>query len=850
MKKSLLLSLLIIPFFVQTLSSQSGKSYARNISKGLSAYKTTWSPEKIFINTDKVHYSQDETIWASVYLVDGITHTKSSNSNVVYVEVVDSDGNVMSKKKGFAEELICSMSFHIHRNIPDGVYTMRAFTKYMQNDLKSFDYEREIYIGDVDLPMELGLNEQKEAYQDESSNVELSFYPEGGQLVYGIMGELVIKALDSSGKPVEIKGEVVNNLGNVVTTFDTGKYGLAKCAFTPIAGNTYFARFNEGLVTWEQRIPDILKNGYTLSLENMGEYLVVKAETTVSEGLDGTTMVGHVRGDRFLWFQGDETHGSKYIVRVPTDEMQDGIAHITLFTNKGKPVCERLAYVQNQVNATKLSLAGTRQVSDGEWSLDFELTDKKGIPAKGNFSISVLETDAKDDKSAHLSNIENWLELYSDYDKSHQANEVLKEEDAIRRRNILDALMVTNSWKRFSWDDISKERPIDQYMEPEKGIFIKGRTESLDKNRKGVPSMVSLELLGGELYQAKKQTDKDGRFVFGPFNFNDNLSMVLKASSLSGRNELAKQKVVIVLEEEADFYFSKESEDLDEERYVAKRKKVKRENTIRVARYDSPSRETYDFETGKKITQLNEVVVTENKKTQKELIEEQLETITPYYNRPTSRVFADSLSQNGINTAMNILRFMPGVQVNQPAEGPPVIRIRWGATSILSSTEPLFLIDGVTVDLGAVANLPIAEILMVDVLSGTDAGVYGSRGTNGVIAVYTNRGSGFNYNGKGKSVGADGRRSPHILTMTKKGFDTSEPFKLEECDSPVMGKIPAPVAKTVLWEPDIEIFGKRHKTLTFCPDDLAQGNYLIRVVGLSEDGNPISEEFVLPQPEF
>nr|WP_299000581.1 TonB-dependent receptor plug domain-containing protein [uncultured Allomuricauda sp.] len=849
MKKSFFLSFLVIPFFAQTLISQTGGSSVRDISKGLRAYRTIWSPEKIFINTDKVHYAPGETIWASVYLVDGITHKKSPNSNVVYLEVVDGNGNVISKKRGFAEDLGCSMSFHVHENTPDGAYTIRGYTKYMQNDLKPFDYEREIYIGDVDVPIYLANDLGKGEYVDKGNDVELSFYPEGGQLVYGILGELVVKSLDAAGRPVGVKGEIVNNLGNVVTTFDTGVYGLAKCTFTPVDGNTYSARFQDGIDIWEQNLPDILEKGYSLSMENMGEHIIIQAETTAPTGLDGTTLVGHMRGDRFLWFRGDKVHGSKFSVRVPSDELQDGIAHFTLFTEEGEPVSERLAYIQSQVNRTKLSFSTAKQGLDGELSLNFELTDGKGIPAKGIFSVSILEAGVERDTALPYENIENWLEFHSDYGKSLQAYDVLKEKDVTRRRNILDALMVTGDWKRFSWEDMAKERPIERYLPPEKGIFVSGTTESLGKNRKAVPSMVTLELMGGELYRAKKQTNTEGRFVFGPFDFKDSIPMVLKASRLSGRNEEAKQKVVIVLDEETDFNLAKTDDELSEEKNVADRKADRNQKKVRVAQIEPTTpREAYDFETGKKITQLNEVVITEKKKSQEKVIAEQLKEIT-LYNTPTNRVFLDSLPQTGIRNIMYVLRTLPGVQVRGP-EGGEFVTIRYGTFSVNSGIGPLFLIDGVPTSIDAVRTLSALDIMFIDVLEGANAAIYGTRGANGVIAIYTHRGSGLNYAGSGATIGADGRRSPHILTLIKKGYDTSDSFEGEECSSPILGKMPPSYGETVLWEPNVDIFGKRHKTLTFCPDDLAGGNYLIRVEGISEDGNAISEEFVLPKAEF
>jgi TonB-dependent SusC/RagA subfamily outer membrane receptor len=84
----------------------------------------------------------------------------------------------------------------------------------------------------------------------------------------------------------------------------------------------------------------------------------------------------------------------------------------------------------------------------------------------------------------------------------------------------------------------------------------------------------------------------------------------------------------------------------------------------------------------------------------------------------------------------------PGVEVWRVPGGLSV-RIR-GSTSVMASNEPLYVIDGMTIDPGpggALVGLNPADIQSIEVLK--DAGstaMYGVRGANGVILIKTKRG--------------------------------------------------------------------------------------------------------------
>lgn len=75
-----------------------------------------------------------------------------------------------------------------------------------------------------------------------------------------------------------------------------------------------------------------------------------------------------------------------------------------------------------------------------------------------------------------------------------------------------------------------------------------------------------------------------------------------------------------------------------------------------------------------------------------------------------------------------MLRGKPGVQVTGRS-----VKIQGGVNSLMSSTEPLFVVDGVIVN--SVDNVLPQTVKSIEILKGSSAAIYGSRGANGVILI-------------------------------------------------------------------------------------------------------------------
>lgn len=80
-----------------------------------------------------------------------------------------------------------------------------------------------------------------------------------------------------------------------------------------------------------------------------------------------------------------------------------------------------------------------------------------------------------------------------------------------------------------------------------------------------------------------------------------------------------------------------------------------------------------------------------------------------------------------------MLRGKPGVQVNGKS-----IRINQGPTTFTSGTDPLFVVDGVVVN--SIDDIVPGEVKSIEILKGSSASIYGSRGANGVIMISLKKG--------------------------------------------------------------------------------------------------------------
>jgi len=181
--------------------------------------------------------------------------------------------------------------------------------------------------------------------------------------------------------------------------------------------------------------------------------MLLQVTTNVDGSLKGTLLLGHLRGD--LFFKRIEQDDSKntYAVKLLTDELDDGVAALTLFTPNGEPVCERLVFKYNPENDVQISVVSDKTVYPyrEQAEVDLKITDTQGNPVNGNFSMGVVTENSLGTKTP---DIKSGLLLDSDVGGNVEApGYFFGNESSSVRKYLLDALMLTRGWRRFVWKD-------------------------------------------------------------------------------------------------------------------------------------------------------------------------------------------------------------------------------------------------------------------------------------------------------------------------------------------------------------------------------------------------------------
>ncbi len=630
-----------------------------------------------------------------------------------------------------------------------------------------------------------------------------------------------IKITDQLGKGLLLSGKVTDENGIFITNFNSFDYGLGSFSFIPEASKTYYATFSINSFEKQFTIPQALSSGYVLSIKNNGDHLILEVMTNKPNGLQGTLLLGHLRGKLFYKRVGKSDDNEKYALKLPTASINEGVAQFTLFTSEGEPVCERLVFVDHPNNDALLNVNLNKNNFEQRdmVSVALQLKDKTENKLNGNFSMGVVKVANPGQKALAPSNIKSWLLLDSDLGATVEDPNYFFEDNSIAKKKLLDLLMLTHGWRRFVWADFLQTRVNKRPLyPPEKGLMITGKATALDKQGSSKNATITLGLLGQEPYYDTKTTAGNGQFSFGPFAFNDSINVVLDAIDSNKKGKARAKDISILVDAQ-----------LPELALEGREKSSWSRTSLREKEQYAEEAYPLEFNYGTDVVQLDEAIVTEKKKTTAEQITEELNSLTPY-GKSSNRIIRDSVLGQETYSLMDMLIMAPGVQVkgNYPAQ---ILKIRGGLHSIELSTEPLILIDNVAVPFQVIQQMDTFGVLFIDVLLGAEAAYYGVRGANGVIAIYTDRGKRFDFAQK---------RYPGITNFVMPGFYKTREFYAPDYAIKKPEHSKPDYRNTLHWEPLINMKNGTHKPITFFTDD-SSGSYLLTIEGVTSDGRLVNE---------
>ncbi len=776
----------------------------------LQRYLNEFTPEKIYIATDRPFYAAGEILWFKAWMVNGVDHKADSPSQTLYAELVSPGGQVVLSHVLQARDGGVAGDFYLPTNLEPGVYTLRAYTGWMQNFDDAWIFRRDIRVlrqgtgadqadvrvvptasgdslalrwillnnsgqplanSEVELAVTEGRNRLDRtklrtdergaivwntflkssdvtglatldvAYRDgrdrityavpvpQVGKLKASFMPEGGDLVAGVGQKVAFKVTDAAGRGVPVSGKLMAADGTVITELKDAYNGMGYVVIQAEPDSKYKAEFTaEDGRKVSVDLPPVLPGGVALRVD-LSDPEFVRLQITSRGETPDVTLIGHTRGK--LVFSGNAAASADgFVANVPRSGLPAGITHFTVFDGLGIARAERLVFIPPTDKGT-MSISTDKEAygKREKVTLSLDYRDGADAPLAGDFAVSVVkETDGKF-ADAYGHDIESYLLLTSDL-RGYVENPGYYFSGQPSAATHADLLMLTHGWRRFDWKKMGQgEFPHIKNI-VEQGLIMRG-TYVERGNRKPIKNenfTIVMDTDNPSYYTVT--SDKDGKFVISELFHADSTKVLIEGDDKGGR-----RGVDFVVE---PFYAPHTDSD-----WFPALPSVAMADISNSYALGARDRLAVDRSFGlfNDSRLLGEVVVEAPRQTPQRVQEQDFEA-QRIYGRPdrTYKPTPNDLSRGG-----NVLDYLRGrtgaFQISGSGANARVTSAR--NASFTSSTVPLMLLDGSEVDVSVIARMSITDVEAIDLL--TDASttvIFGVRGANGVISVFSRRGGG------------------------------------------------------------------------------------------------------------
>ncbi len=494
---------------------------------GFSAQIERYPQEKLHLHTDKDSYIAGDTIWLRAHCADAATHRPVAASRYVYVELRDDRGSLVRRIKLLSRDSVYSGYLPTQSLERFGDYSLTAYTLYMRNQGPDYFFKKPLTIW----PYQEDRKTKRNTSVRKVSDFDVSFFPEGGYLIDGYDCCVAFKALGDDGGSVEVTGVVKNDRDETVDTLRTLHGGMGCLRFTPHTGERYYAECTmEGGKTERFDLPASNNLACVLRvLHTERDFTVmVQSGRPLPKGL---RLLVHCRGNLCYFREWNDDLPSLIFKR---DKLPGGVLQILLLDKAGNALSERLVFNRGEELATTdMQVRGSLKQRT-KVTLAVTATDPDGGPAAGDFSIAV--TDRAAVPSAMSGSIYSTLLLTSELRGTIETPDWYFEGRDAARVAALDALLLTQGWRRYDVPELMKKEYVEPQYPLEVGQEIAGRINKggLWNRRKKLDRYEMRMIVPRWHYSSQAPIDKEGRFALNGFDFPDSTLFVLRPAAAKG----------------------------------------------------------------------------------------------------------------------------------------------------------------------------------------------------------------------------------------------------------------------------------------------------------------------------
>lgn len=774
--------------------------------QALKIFEQKYPQEKIHLLFNKENYVAGENIWFKSFVFEG--YNPSSISTSLFVELYDSNKNQISKKIYPLLNGEGSGSILLPETLKENVYYVRAYTTWMANFSEDFQLIKPIIVYNPSSPEKIT--------PDTNSAWSAFVYPESGTFINGISTKFAVRLQSKDVPPSEWEGYVteIDKPDTKIITFKGLDQNVGLFNITPESGKKYQLTLQDKKGKKQTiNLPEVSSSGLNLQVISNADNVKYTLKTkNISQEAQYYKVLGTINNELVYKAKINKiSDGLQY--SIPNNQLINGILQLTVFDDKENIVANRLTFVQPQLLQIKKPALQSLSIKNGSREKSsFDIT--KDINCS-NYTVLVIDsnTNSSEEEQSFLSTL--WLTGDITSNISHPSQYFTKN----RNVDALDALLISEKWKRFDWKNIiSGNYPSIRYQ-PENYLSYKGKV-----NIQGKPAPnTDLNLMfasgsGTKLFQVK--TDNNGFFTLNNLVFDNSMKFSYQLNSKESKNESSVYF-------QPNFSFISYKKELPTSAFKLTERVVEDKLSTETARSITTLKTQKII--NEKITDIEEVVIKGQKKDKTKKLNSELSSAL--FKSANEQIF-DFVNDPQAQGSTNILQWLQG-----RVAGLQIQSENGTYTPYLRGQKVGIYLDEMPIEANQIAGLSVSDIAMIKVIKGFFAGGFG--GGSGAVAIYTRRG------GSTGSI-TDPSKPSQLRQITLNGYDQEAPFNNPNYENQSFKDISQDTRSVLYWNPYLEVQEKEPTNVQFYNNDDAK-NYKVIIIGFDRNNDtPIYYNEILP----
>ena len=490
--------------------------------------------ENIHVQFNKSIYVNNEDLAFKGYVFSKNNSLPHLNTTNVQLVVYNEQNEVVQKQLLYTTFGTFEGGLHLNDKFTSGTYTFQFYTNWMNNFNEDESFTQTIEVISKTEPYYI------KSIQPNWETAKVSFFPESGIIINGIINAVGVKITDCNQKGIAITdGVVLDSNSNEVTHFKTNAMGNGNFYFIPMANQTYTLKINSDQLKITQQLPETQNTGIAISYNNnLPNNILAVAIKTNDIGValyqnKNYILLIHQDGNSI---QKEFTFNAKdqeQIIGFDKKYLSNGVNSIRVIDENLNEVAERLVYIY-QAPKVITTIEAKTIANDSVVLLG------KTEANQANISISVLPENTV--CAGHKNSILGTFYLNAYLEQPEKDSYFYYDPENSTRKQDMELLMLNQNRSKYLWSDIIAQPPKITFPFT-KGVTISGKVEKFISPKSKFK--ISLISVNDKVFD-EEIVDKNGDYKFEHFFAQDSTVFLLQLLNEKNMSIFAKMTARVI----------------------------------------------------------------------------------------------------------------------------------------------------------------------------------------------------------------------------------------------------------------------------------------------------------------